>query len=313
MDAPAPGQPLIIWRQPDPDYRKAEGLSQSHMTELLRSPAHYRARYGPDAEPFFPTPAMQVGTAVHAFLLEPEEFERQFCSRADYQGEPTVAELQEKLAADGVAFKKSAKKSELLELAYPDGLPTDRRTPLGPEEWRTVHGVGQALRSHDITGAWFDDGQPDYRKHNEVSIYAQGPWGHTLKARLDRLQDGGDRLLILDLKTTDSAEPSSFARKMVGLAYDLQAAWYQKLAAEAFPGRPVDFLFVAVERKPPYAVQVFKADESVIASGLRKMDRALARYSECVALDYWPSYDPEVLQLSMPAWATMREEPCLEF
>lgn len=313
MDAPDPGRPLIAWQQPDPDYRKAEGLSQSAMKEVLRSPAHYRARYGPDAEPFFPTPAMQVGTAVHALLLEPEEFERKYCSRADYQGEPTVAELQERLTADAVEFKKSAKKAELLALAYPDGLPTDSRTALGSEEWRTVHGVAEALRSHDLAGAWFDDTQPDYRKHNEVSIYAQGPTGQTLKARLDRIQDGGDRMLILDLKTTDCADPSSFARKLVGLNYDLQAAWYSRLAGEAFPDCRADFLFVAVERKPPYAVQVYRADESVITSGLRKMDRAISRYSECVALDYWPSYDPEVLPISMPRWATMPEESCLEF
>lgn len=314
MDAPAPGQPLIAWRQPDPDYRKAAGVSQSQMTELLRSPAHFRARYGPDAKPFHATPAMLVGTAVHALVLEPEVFERQFCSRADYQGEPTIAELQEKLTDDGVAFKKTAKKSELLQLAYPEGVPSDRRTALSAEDWETVNGVGQALRSHDITGAWFDDSQADYRKHNEVSIYAHGPHEHLLKARLDRLQGDGDRLLILDLKTTDSAEPSSFARKMVGLSYDLQAAWYQRLGQEAFPDRPVEFLFVAVERKPPYAVQVYQADESVIASGLRKMDRALSRYRDCLALNYWPAYEPTIRSLAMPGWATMpEEEQCPEF
>lgn len=314
MDAPTLGKPCVCYQQPDPEYRKAEGLSQSMMKELLRSPAHFRARYGPDADPFFPTAAMQVGSAVHARVLEPEIFDSQFCSREDYAGEPTISELQALLTTQGIEFKKAAKKAELLALAYPEGVPSDKRTAFGSDDWRAVMGVADALRTHDIAGMWFCPSQKRYRQHNEVSLYSKDHRGHVLKARLDRIQIEGNRLLILDLKTTDDATASAFQRKVVNLNYDLQAAWYSKLAAEAFPDLKVEFVFVAVERKAPHGIRVFRASDSVIQSGLRKMDRTLDRFSESQAINYWPSYDPVITDLAMPTWAaTLEDEECLEF
>lgn len=315
MNPPTLGSPLICWNQPDPEYRKAEGLSQSAMKEVLRSPAHYMARYGPEAEPFIPTTSMLMGTAVHARVLEPETFDAQFCSRDQYRGEPTVAELQEHLTAEGIEFKKSAKKPELLALAYPDGVPQDPRTAFNIDDWRSVMGMADALRTHDLAGMWFCPSQQDYRKHNEVSVYSKAQTGQILKARLDRLQFGsGSRLQILDLKTSDSASPHEFKRKVSSLSYDLQAAWYTRLAQEAFPGFEVEFLFVVVERSRPHGIRVFRASESLIANGQRKMDRALEKFSQCSAINLWDGYDPEITDLELPSWAMMEEqEQCLEF
>lgn len=314
VEAPALGRPLVCHRQPDRDYRQDPAISQSEAKELLKSPAHYQARYGPNAEPFYPTPAMLFGSAVHHRTLEPETFADHWCSKAEYGGEPTIPELKKLLTDKGVPFKATAKKAELLELAYPEGVPTDSRCALSEDDWRHVHGIHAALRSHDYTGMWFDPGQKDYSKFNELSIYSKTHQGHLIKGRLDRAHIQGNKLTILDLKTTDKADARSFQRKLVDLRYDLQASWYTRLAAEAFASLEVEFIFIAIERKPPYGICLYRASESIIEHGNRLMDKALNIFGERMAIDDWPAYPPEIVDLELPSWESMQQdEQCLEF
>ena len=300
--------PCIIHSQADPDYRRLEGISQSMAKELLHSPAHFMARYGPDAQPFFPTAAMQQGTAVHMRVLEPEVFSQNYVSKEDRPKEPTVAELKVQLDAAGIEYPKSAKKGDLEALLWPDGKPADSRKALAGDMWQEVHGCADALRSHDITGHWFDPGQTDYGKNNEVSCLRSSDLGQTLKGRFDRIQIEDGVVKILDLKTTQDATPRAFQRTAANLNYDLQAAWYTFLAEGAYPGLPVEFYFIAAERKAPHGISVFKASEGLLDSGRRKMHKALSLYAQCLELDYWPSYDPVITELQLPSWADTQEE-----
>ena len=84
------------------------------------------------------------------------------------------------------------------------------------------------------------------------------------------------------------------------------------LARRCFPeARAVEFYFVALERKSPHGICVFKASEGLLANCRQKMAKALDLFAQCTELDYWPSYDPVVHELDMPAWAR-HEEPVLE-
>lgn len=299
--------PEISYRQPDFVYRQADGLSQSESRELLRSARHYQARYGPDAPAFIPTPSMLMGTATHCLLLEPDEFAGQWASSSDHKADYTVRELQELLQQTGTEFKKSAPKAELMALAFPDGVPVDKRTKLADKDYAAVQGMAAALRGHEIAGRWFDSEQTQYREHNEVSIRVRHPGGQLMKGRLDRVQFDGDRLIILDLKTTDDVG-QGFRRKLVGLSYDLQAAWYLYLAQQAWPEHSPEFVFCCVERTAPYGVRLYRASQSVIDSGRRKMEAALELFSKCQAIDYWPGYAPEIEDIEMPTWAEQLQE-----
>ena len=305
---PQLNQPLVIHEQADPFYRSAKGLSQSAMKDLLVSPAHFLARHGPDAEPFFPTKAMTDGTAIHHRVLEPDSFDDVYANKGDKPKEPTVPELKALCKEAGHEVTSSMKKADLEALMWPKGKPTDKRILLDAETYRMVRLAADAIRTHDITGEWFCPGAPDYRKHNEVSLYVKHENGQIIKGRIDRLDTSGEVIKILDLKTTADASPRQFQRTMVNLNYDLQAAWYTNLVRRAFPGRPVEFYFVALERKAPYGISIFRASESMLLSGQRKMDKALDLYCQCEALNYWPSYEPVIHELEMPAWAAVGEE-----
>ena len=153
----------VAFYQPDPDYRKTEGISQSAMKELLISPAHYQAAYGPNAEPRFATAAMTWGLALHGRVLEPEKFDNLFYDRSKKPKEPTVGELKEMATEMGLDFKSTIKKAELEALIWPEGKKKDNRTSLDPKDFDNVVRAAEALRTHDITGDWFCPGQENYR------------------------------------------------------------------------------------------------------------------------------------------------------
>ncbi len=297
----------IRFLQADPDYRKHPGTSQSELKEVLRSPAHWLARYGPNAEPVFPTLAMTIGIGLHCKTLEPEAFDKSFVDRSSKPKDPTVAELRSMLDDQGVEYKKTAKKDELEALAFPDGKPVDKRTSLAPEDFRTVCGMADALRTHETAGVWFDPGQDNYRRHNEVSLYVDNwePDGSTLKARIDRLIRTETGWQILDLKSTDDARPEAFQRKAFNLGYHVQAAFYTDMVARVMDCDPVDveFVFVTVERKAPHGISLFRAEPDLLEFGRAEYKRALIQLAHCRATGKFGAYPGMIQALSLPRWA----------
>ena len=100
------------------------------------------------------------------------------------------------------------------------------------------------------------------------------------------------------------------SKKVVGLGYDFQAAYYAKAAEVAF-GKPFRFIFAAVERKAPYTVDLFEVTPDMMAEGMYKCEKALQVYAECEKSGEWPNREPRILTLDYPGWynRVSMEEP----
>lgn len=300
----------IRFFEPDFVYRKNDGVSQSELKEVLRSPAHWAARYGPDAQPTFPSAAMIMGTALHCKVLEPEVFDKNFVDRGSKPKDLTITELKAALEDEGIEFKKTAKKPELEALLYPDGKPVDNRTSLSSEDFGMVCGMADALRTHDVAGRWFDPGRKNYRKANEVSLYVRDFEGSVVKGRLDRLEKTAEgRFMILDLKTTDDASPEVFQKKAYNLGYHIQAAFYSDLVARVFSVDPemVDFIFCAIERKAPNGIKLFSASSQMRQFGRDQYQKALRDLAYCKARQSFKGYSPEIQELTLPGWVKLTQ------
>lgn len=261
----------IAYSQPEFDYRREEGVNQSSLKKILDSPAHYQAAL---KFRMIPTPAMEMGTALHCFTLDGEKkFD------ASYIRKPDGIKLNTK---EGKEWKEGVGRKKVLNTGGKD------------DPWGSVQGMGAELAKL----AWFDPTQKDYIKYNEVSYYWD--WlGVNCKARLDRvLVDEG---IVLDLKTTDSVDPEAFQKKVVNLGYDFQAAYYAQAASVAY-GKPFRFIFVAVERKAPYTVDLFEASPEMMNEGMAKCEIALRRYAECNETGVWPNREPVIRSLNYPGW-----------
>lgn len=271
----APPEAEVVYCQPDPEYRRAAGESQSHLKSILTSPAHYIAA---SKRKFFTSSVMTIGTATHCKALEGEDtFAANFVKKPD-NIKYTTKEGRDWREAQG-------KKTILVN----DGK--DR-------QWDSVVGMTDALRSLD----WFNPDQEDYRKYNEVSIYWKED-GIPCKARLDRVLVHEDEVVVLDLKTTDSVSVDKFQGKMVDLGYDFQASWYSH-AAELVYKKPVRFIFVAIERSEPHAIDLFEAPPELLAEGRAKNRLALKTLKECRKTNHWPTREPSIKMLQYPRWYT---------
>ena len=261
----------VAYNQSDFDYRRAEGVNQSSLKKILSSPAHYQAAL---KNRLIPTPAMEMGTALHCLTLDGEKaFEAQYILK------PDGIKLNTK---EGKEWKAGVGRKKVLAAGGKD------------DPWNSVWGMDKSLKRL----AYFDPSQPDYIKHNEVSVYWEW-FGVQCKARLDRVDiENG---IVLDLKTTDSIEPEIFTKKVIGLGYDFQAAFYARAAEVAF-GKPFRFVFAAVERKDPFTVDLFEVDDEMMEEAMNKCDLAVKKYSECEASGQWPNRDATIRKLSYPSW-----------
>jgi len=260
--------------QADPSYRKDPAHAQSHVKYVLRSPAHYLAA---KKRRFVPTIPMQIGSALHCLVLEGDE---QFAS--DYVLKPEGLSLTTKAGKEWK--EENGSKTALSK--------TDQYA-----SWDAVHGMAASLKTLE----WFNPLQKDYRKYNEVSLYWEAG-GIDCKCRLDRLILNEDSAIVLDLKTTDSIDESDFLKKVISsMNYLFQSAWYVE-GVEAVYRVPASFVFIGVERTPPYTMAIFEISPDMLAEGMRQTHAARAILSECLKKNEWQAPAVKSHKLHLPPW-----------
>ena len=114
--------------------------------------------------------------------------------------------------------------------------------------------------------------------------------GEAVKCRPDCLIEVNGRKYIVDYKTTDSCEDGHFERSCRKYGYKLQAGMYRE---GVFQNTLDDygFVFVAQEKKAPYAVRVYVCSEEFICEGYDQYRELLGLYHHCKEHDNWYGYD----------------------
>jgi hypothetical protein len=259
-------------------YHRHAGISKSKLDSIAQSPLHYWAKWlDPNRVESEPTPAMEFGTAVHTAVLEPDRF------TFDYQLAPDVSRTTK---AGKAAWEEAAAGGKKL---------------LKADEWHQIEAIRASIFAHPMAGKILRASG-----RAERSFIADCPQsGLQLKSRPDYLTDSG---WIVDLKTTVDASARSFQRSCANFRYHVQAAHYLNVY-QLCTGEPArGFIFIAVEKTAPYAVQVFEASPTFIQVGAAEVRRnltALARAIDSYPIDVpWPGYSEDVVQLEPPSWLT---------
>ena len=216
-----------------------------------------------------PTKAMQMGTAIHTAVLEPHLYSQ------------VVAVIPPDIdgrTKEGKAWKEMHKSR--IHLTHAEDI--------------DVQGVANSVRRHPFWDITHLDNKI------EASVFAEDEQtGLPLKARPDMWVE--DHTLI-DVKTTDDASPEAFSRTIGTFAYHVQAAHYLAMTGAE------NFIFVAVERKAPYAIGIYKLDAEWLQAGENLRRKAISTLHECRALDSWPSYPTTTITLSCPKWVLNKSE-----
>lgn len=256
---------------PAEQYHASDAVSNSRLKWIAAplTPAHYKARWIDKLIPEETTPAKEFGSLLHRCMLEPETTKDAFYIKPEGMKFTTK---------EGIAWRDAH---------------ADRRI-VTAEEAGMVNGIVASIQSHPKASAYLAG------SYRERSVFAELD-GLSLKSRFDLLPRWEGANFIADLKTCEDASPDGAAKAAWDFGYYRQAAFYLKVAALA--GLPVTtFLFIFVEKGPPYLVNVLEIDPALLAYGQGIVNRDLTLLRHCLRTGEWPGYDTDIGTLGAPAW-----------
>lgn len=269
--------PVFVHRMPNEVYHSHAGsVSNSGLKLVLRSPAHYR--YQAKREP---SRAMQIGTAIHTALLEPERFRDEYVLLRDVK-DRRASEYKAAVKVHGSELVLTASESVNVEGMQESVLSNPAMSErLNAEGWR------------------------------ELSLFAQDPeTGAVVRVRYDLLTVSG---IAVDVKKTQDARPDAFSKAVDNYDYDMQAALYSDVFEWA-TGKPLGaFEFAAIEEQMPHGHKLYLLDETAMQEGRRKYREALTLYAECERSNDWPNLSCDGVEiLGLPSWRVNQIENEIE-
>lgn len=210
---------------------------------------HNKTVYHAVTETFEETDSKLIGSAAHAMILEPETFEKDFIVA------PKVDRRTNKGKEEWAKFvEESEGKTLLTDNIYDKALL-----------------IKNAVLAHPIANKVLTNGESEYSYFSVDKIT-----GLQTKCRPDYINGGA----LIDLKTTTNASFEGFSKQIGKLGYHIQAAFYLDVYNQSQGTDFKEFFFVAVENKAPYAVAVYKLDETHINAGRASYRKALDTYAE---------------------------------
>jgi hypothetical protein len=268
----------VVLDLPHDAYLAHPALSASGAKTLVRPGGPARFRHERD-NPRPPTDAMDLGTAAHAAVLGTG---------------PAIA------VVDADSWRTKAAQQQR-DQARAEGL-----VPMLFADARKVADMAAALRAHPIASRLLhpDTGAP------EVSLFYRDPqYGVDRRCRVDWLRDPdpNGRLLLVDYKTTKSADPAAVDRAIADYGYHLSGAWYRDVIVGLGLARSVPVVLVFQETSAPYLVHVVELDAPWLRIGEDLARRALRIFAECTASGDWPGYQDITLS-TPPPWLLNRHD-----
>lgn len=231
------------------EYRQHPAISRSELWRIRESPEKFKwYREHPEQ----PSPTLIFGQVFHKLALEPNTFYDEFAvspiiDRRTKEGKVAWAEFVESSADKTVIDCDSYHKAqEMVDCLY--------RVPF----------VKKLL-----------DGE-----HEKPVFWTDDLTGEACKARYDALVEVNKQPIIVDLKTTTDASTDAFMRSAIRLGYDFQSGMYCDGLKKTTGKNPL-FVFIAIEKEPPYAVNILQCDELMLRRGYDLFREYIGIYHDC--------------------------------
>lgn len=249
----------------DQEYAAIDAINWSKLKALRSSPKHFKheaAKPWNDGD----TPAMRIGRAAHCFLLDPDQFQRQF------------------------VYFAGDKRKKTLWTAFQDEH--SGKTILNKSEYYRALGIATAVADHPLARSFLATGLKE-----AALTWTDKETGVLCKGRVDHAG-----LHLVDVKTCAQIDPRLFANQSARLGYHCQLAFYKDGLAENGVRVAPEPVIIAVESDEPYDVVVYALPEPVVDIGRDEYRRLLNVLKRCREQDSWPGYAPDQIELTLPAW-----------
>jgi len=255
------------------EYHSTAHISSSNVKKALDSAKAFK--HSIDGPPSKSSTAMDEGSAVHTRIGEPHLFSRDFVAKP--KGMSFVTK-------EGKAWKAENKNKTIITAEFAEDLKAIEEEFLNSAAAKYYEAEG------DVEKSFFWD------------IAGNDRGG---KCRPDWISK--DRKTIVDLKTTVSAERKSFQRSVMNYGYHISAAWYMWGVELATGIKPEEFIWVAIEKKAPFGIGVYKADPELLEYGSQLCEEALIKINEWERTNVYPDYTDGVELMGLPYWLKKKE------
>jgi exodeoxyribonuclease VIII len=242
-------------------YLAEDAVSSSRLRAFRQAPLFAApGHYGVADERKELSRDLVIGSATHALLWEPGEFEKRY---------KKLPELN---------LRKDEGRSELAWYykTYGEAFCLSERE----------YNLAMALRA----ALWLNEDARFYLQaidHSEVSVFWSDPeTGIRKKARPDAFIEAG---VCFDLKTTTDADEKGFKRIIGERGYDLQAALYVE-GLRACGYEITHFAFIAIEKVPPFAIGIWQLSDDRLARAAAEVRDLCRRFKACQESGIWPGY-----------------------
>jgi len=274
-------------------------LSTSMLKEMADCPQRFEHLYLKGGQKI-DVDHINVGSAVHTAALEPQLFDKAYFP------------LPETVTVDGEVKKVIRNASHKI---YKDLLAqASGRKVLTASDFQNVQGMAKALANHPIARGLLDG--PGYI---EASVFYTCPKTKLRKrVRPDWMRKDGK--LGVNIKTSHSAKPDLFYKTGMDFGYDMGAAMELEAMEQLFgPDPERNYVLLVIEAEAPHIISAFDVmrpmstgnDEdntptSYADVGATRVEKALARFVDCMNSGVWPGYLPTVEPMRVPAWMMRR-------
>lgn len=282
-------------------YHSSFGTSSSQLKKLIeKTPAHldYDRRH-----PKEPTANMNLGTAVHTLVLEPETFDAEFAVRPEGLKKPTSAQLEAKKPAD-----KTLQQIEDWQ-AWERSM--EGRIELTAEQVETAKLMAENVKAHPVAGALLEDVIAEssiYWWYKSMDADDETPYKQMFKVRPDAISRSHS--IVMDLKSCVDGSYSGFMKAIQNRYYHVSAAMYlegvnqcKPLLHELGHFAYTKFVFICVENTAPHLVSIYELSPEYLEIGKLLYRRAAQRYQQGHEED-WPGFTDEVRVIEPPSYAS---------
>jgi hypothetical protein len=264
-------------------------LSRSALADLInKTPAHVKYSH-PRLNPFYVQPedrdVFSIGTAAHSLFLEGIDC----CA---------VIEASDWRSKDAKAARDDARAAG--------------KTPLLKKDYDKVQAMVDA--AHEQLAA-SELGIKDLHSEgdSELSYIWKEENGSYCRVRPDwisndKIANGGKSKLIIDYKTSESADPNVFAKKVVQFGYDIQENFYPRGVQSVEGGELPFFIFMIQETVEPFLCSFINLMPQWREIGSSKVDYGLFLWNQCIRSGNWPGYDKRVATVDCPPWVAAQWE-----
>lgn len=279
----------------NPDLLPEPSLSSSGAKMLIsKSPYHFWANsvLNPNRPPQPERPHFAIGRMAHDLVLLPERPIEDF-----YHVLP-----------EGFAWNKT--RVFECEIEEAKAAQEEGKTLIKAEDAVIARAAAESLKRNELAVACLTNGVTE-----ETLVWRDEETGVLLRCRPDfRPNSIVQRLetrVVADLKfvAETSITPKGFSKHIANYGYHLSAAMYWEGIEKVHGIGPTHWVHIPVEKKFPFAAEVYPLPDEDIERGRQLVRRAVRLFADCLSADKWPSYtSKEPLPVGLPIYARMNHD-----